>query len=419
MRLASWAGADPEVREHGPFVDQEPAVETIREIRVHGNASVTDEAVLKLAGVAVGDPLGPSAEKDIEQRLKATGRFESVEVRKRYRSLEDPTDVAIVLVVHERPGTVATAGGGGPPPAWRRFTRRLMFLPILGYADGYGVTYGGRVSAVNLMGAGERVSAPLTWGATKRAALELERTFKSGPLTRAFTSVGISNRENPFYDIDDQRVEWKGRAERLFAGRLRTGVEATRASVSFAPLDDDLWTLGADVTFDTRSDPTFPANAVVLGGGWSSLHVSGGEPINRYNTDARGYLRVFRQNVIAGRVQYFDADGALPPYERLLLGGAANLRGFRAGSFAADRMVITSAEWRAPFTPVIHGAKLGVVWFLDAARAADYGTSLGDVDWHRGAGVGLFLNAPLVHLNLNVAHGEDGTRVNISTGFSF
>ena len=109
----------------------------------------------------------------------------------------------------------------------------------------------------------------------------------------------------------------------------------------------------------------------MLGGGWSALHVAGSNPVHRYNTDARGYLRVFRQNVIAGRVQYFDADGTLPPYERLLLGGASNLRGFRAGSFEADRMVITSAEWRAPLTPVVHGAKLGIVWFLDAARAAE------------------------------------------------
>jgi hypothetical protein len=418
--LASWSDADPGVPEHGPLVDQEPAVETIREIRVHGNASLTDEAVLKLAGVTVGDPVTPSVEKDIEQRLKATRRFVSVEVRKRYRSLDDPTDVAIVLVVHERPGTATTASGADPPTAWRRLTSRLMFLPILGYADGYGLTYGGRVSTFNLMGAGERLSVPLTWGATKRAALELERTFKSGPLTRVLTSVGIWNRENPFYDIDDQRVEWTGRAERLFAGRLRTGIEASRASVSFAPLDDDLWTVGADVTLDTRRDPAFPANAVLIGGGWSALHVSGAEPIHRYNTDARGYLRVFRQNVIAGRVQYFDADAALPPYERLLLGGASNLRGFRAGSFAADRMVITSAEWRATITPVIHGAKFGILAFVDAARAADYGTSLGDVDWQRGAGAGLFVIAPLVHLNLNVAHGvHTRTRVNVGTGFSF
>ena len=41
-----------------------------------------------------------------EQRLKDSGRFETVEVRKRYRSLTDMSDVALVLLVHERPGCV-------------------------------------------------------------------------------------------------------------------------------------------------------------------------------------------------------------------------------------------------------------------------------------------------------------------------
>ena len=297
-----------------------------------------------------------------------------------------------------------------------------MFLPILGYADGYGLTYGGRVSTFNLMGVGERLSVPLTWGATKRAALEFERTFKTGPLTRVLTSVGIWNRENPFYDIDDQRVEWRGRAERLFAGRLRTAVDASRASVSFAPLDDNIWTIGGDVTYDTRDDPTFPANAVLLGGGWSALHVAGSNPVHRYNTDARGYLRVFRQNVIAGRVQYFDADGTLPPYERLLLGGASNLRGFRAGPFEADRMVVTSAEWRAPLTPVIRGAKLGDRRVHGCGtRRSNYGTQPCDVDWHRGAGRRALPHRAAGARSTSMwrTGSTSGTRVNISTGFSF
>ena len=58
----------------------------------------------------------PSAEKDIEQRLMASRRFDSVEVRKRYRSLDDPTDVAMVLLVHERPGVASEISGGAPPP---------------------------------------------------------------------------------------------------------------------------------------------------------------------------------------------------------------------------------------------------------------------------------------------------------------
>jgi len=406
----------------GPFVDEDQAVETIREIRVHGNATLGDEEVLKLAGITVGDPIPAEALKGIEQRLKNSDRFETVEVRKRYRSLDDPTDVAIVLVVHERPGVRSgSAGNVNPLPGpWRRVTSRLMFLPILNFTDGYGFTYGGRVSTQDLLGAGERLSVPLTWGGTKRAAIEFERTFKRGPLTRVLSSFGIWNRENPHFDIDDQRVELKARAERQFAHVVRMGVEGTSSSVSFDEIDDRLWTFGANAAFDTRGDPAFPGNAVVLGGGWSALNVRGLPAINRYTADARGYLRVVGQSVVAGRAQYFNTDATLPPYERLLLGGASTLRGFRAGAFDGDRMVVTSAELRVPITSVIHGAKFGLTVFADAAKAVDFGTSLKDGEWHRGAGAGVFIIAPLVKINLDVAHGFHGdTRLHLGSGFSF
>jgi len=413
---------------HGPFVaddDQQPATETIREIRVHGNAAVTDADVLKLAGIAVGDPLTPDSLKLVEKRLKDSERFETIEVRKRYRSIDDPTDVALVLVVHERAGVVSSASGGGighiSRPWHRIVTDRLMFFPILTYEDGYGFTYGARFSTVDLLGMGERVSTPLTWGGTKRAAVEFERTFKTGPLTRVFSSFGIWNRENPHFDIADQRVELKARAERQFAHMVRLGVDTSRSSVSFGQLDDRLWTVGTNAVLDTRGDPAFPGNAVVLGAGWSQLNVRGREKINRYTTDTRGYLRVIRQAVVAGRVQYFNSDATLPPYERLLLGGSSNLRGFRTGMFDADRMIVTSAELRVPITSVISGAKFGVDIFTDAAKAVDFGGRLKDAEWRRGAGAGIFIIAPLVKINLDVAHGVDGggTRVSLGTGFSF
>jgi hypothetical protein len=435
-KQASFDSDESDTRS-GPFVDDEhpglserpfhanrrQAVETIREIRVHGNAFLADADVLKLAGLAVGDSLAADSLKTIEKRLRDSDRFETVEVRKRYRSLDDPTDVAIVLVVHERPGVASSTTAGVIPDVrpWRRVTSRLMFFPILGYVDGYGFTYGGRVSAVDLLGAGERLSVPLTWGGTKRAAIEFERTFKRGPVTRVFSSFGIWNRENPHFNIDDQRVELKARAERQFAHIVRLGVDASRSSVDFGQLDDRIWTLGTNAALDTRGDPAFPGNAVYLGGGWSGLNVRGRERINRYEADARGYVRVVGQSVVAGRVQYFNSDATLPPYERLLLGGSSNLRGFRTGTFDADRLVVTSGELRVPITSVLSGAKLGLTVFMDAAKAADVGASLKAAAWHRGAGAGLFLIAPLVRINLDIAHGLNGggTRVNLGTGFSF
>jgi len=398
-----------------------PTNEVVHEIRIHGNASLSDQDVLKFAGVAIGDTITDESLKGIEQRLKNSGRFETIEVRKRYRSLDDPTDVALVLVVHEKDGVTSASEAHPASRPFRRLTSRLMFLPILSYADGYGFTYGGRVSTIDLLGAGERLSVPLTWGGTKRAALEAERTFKRGPLTRVLGSVGIWNRENPRYEIDEQRVEVRARAERQITRYVRTGVETSRSSVTFGALDDRNWTLGANAALDTRADPTFPGNAVYLGGGWSSLVVNDEPHINRYTADARGYLRLIGQSVLAARAQYYTADAPLPLYERQLLGGASTLRGFATGTFDGDRALVTSAELRVPITSVISGAKLGLEGFIDAGKAVDYGLRLKDADWHRGAGGGIFIIAPLVKINLDVAHGLDGgpTRVHLGAGFSF
>ena len=408
----------------GPFVGEEEDAqqEIVREVRVHGNATLTDEEVLKLAGIELNATLSADAVAAIAERLKASGRFETVEVRKRLRSLDDPTDVALVLVVHERPGI--RSGAANTNAAVRPFSRlkhQLMFLPILGYTDGYGFTYGARLSTVDLLGFGERLSVPLTWGGTRRAAIEFERSFKTGPLTRVTSSFGIWNRENPHYEIRDQRVELKARAERDFAHVFRVGVDASESSVSFGEIDDQIWTLGVNAAIDTRADPAFPGNAVYLGGGWNGLNVKDHPRVDRYTADARGYLRLIGQSVLAGRAQYFTSDATLPPYERLLLGGASNLRGFRTGAFDADRMFVTSAELRVPITSVISGAKLGLTAFIDAARATDFGSSLEDAEWRRGAGGGVFVIAPMVTITLNVAHGLNGggTRVHLASGFSF
>ncbi len=296
-----------------------------------------------------------------------------------------------------------------------------MFLPIVSYADGYGLTYGARVSTVDLLGAGERLSMPLTWGGTKRAAIEFERGFDGGPLTRVTSSVAVWNRENPRFDIDEQRVEFRAAAERAVARVVRFGVDASRSTVDFGTLDDRQWTLGATAALDTRGDPSFPGNAVYIGGGWTGLHVNGDRRINRYTADGRGYLRVVGQSVLAARAQYFTSDAALPPYERLLLGGSATLRGFRAGSFDGDRMLVTSAELRVPLTSVIRGARFGVTVFADAARVTDRGVRLGDTDWRRGAGAGAFMIASVLRLNLDVARGFDGagTRIHLASGFAF
>jgi hypothetical protein len=406
--------------------------EIVREIRVHGNAAVPDAEVLRIAGVAVGASLDQAALDAIERRLKDSGRFETIEVRKRYRSITDPTDVALVLVVHEKTGVVATQAGTVERPVLRRITSRVMFLPILSYADGYGFTYGARFSTIDLLGAGERLSVPLTWGGTRRVALEAERTFKRGPLTRVLGSAALWQRENPGFVFEqddddsttDRRFELKARAERSFADLVFTGVEATRASVEFGPFPTQRqWTIGADAALDTRGDPAFPANAIYLGAGWNALHHRDlDRATNRYRFDGRGYLRLIGQSVLAGRAQYLTADGPLPAHERYLAGGSDSLRGFRAGALNGRKFVLTSAEVRVPITSIVSDVRLGMTGFIDAVNKLDLDGDIDDRGWRRSAGAGLFMIAPLVRINLDVARElRDGgaTRVHLSSGFSF
>jgi len=422
----------PDTDASGPYVpDQDPqppvlpasGEETIVEVRVHGNAYINDADVIALAGVTVGQPWTSESLAGIEQRLKVSGRFESVEVRKRYRSLDSTTEIVVLLVVHERPGVTSIDQDLDPVTgSWKRLRSRLMFLPILNYADGYGFTYGARFSTVDLLGAKERLSFPLTWGGTRRAAVELERTFKSGPLTQIESSFGIWQRENPRFEIDDRRLEWRGRAERVFGRFLRTGVEGSAADVEFDTLDDRLLTVGADIALDTRADPAFPRNAVYLASGWTGLSVRDrGDQINRVFADARGYLGVIGQLVLATRAQFTSADATLPPYERLLLGGSSTLRGFRTGSFDGDRMFVTSAELRMPITSVLSSARLGVTAFFDAGTVYDAGQRLEDATWHRGVGGGVFLIASVFRLNFDVAYGlkTGDTRFHLGMGFPF
>src|SRR5258707_8673039 len=76
----------------------------IVEIRVHGNHTTPDADVLTIAGLKVGDPATPERLSEAESRLIASRRFTAIEVRRRYQSIADPSQILIVLLVDELPG---------------------------------------------------------------------------------------------------------------------------------------------------------------------------------------------------------------------------------------------------------------------------------------------------------------------------
>jgi len=50
--------------------------EKIAEIRVHGNATISDAVVIQLAGLAIGATIDANTLADAEKRLHASGRFD-------------------------------------------------------------------------------------------------------------------------------------------------------------------------------------------------------------------------------------------------------------------------------------------------------------------------------------------------------
>jgi outer membrane protein assembly factor BamA len=264
------------------------------------------------------------------------------------------------------------------------------------------------------------LSFPLTWGGQKQAGAQLEKTFDSGPLTRIETGAAIVQRTNPFFEQDDTRDRLWVRGERTIGQPLRVGAFAGWQHVSFMNTSDRFTQAGADVTFDTRLDPFLARNAVYGRASIEHLDFGNTPAATRTELDGRAYVGLYRQNILILRVLRQDSNVPLPPYLQPMLGGMANLRGFRAGSFIGDTLVSGTAEIRAPLTSPLNIAKAGVSAFVDVGTVYDKGQSLSDQHFSKGVGGGVWLAAAFIRLQLVVAHGIGaGTRVHFGAGVSF
>jgi outer membrane protein assembly factor BamA len=397
--------------------------EVIAEIQVHGNHVTVDADVIALAGITVGAPFTADTIAQVRAKLNAAGKFDEVDVLKRYASIADPTKITVVIIVNE--GAVRIEFEKGPDGEDIAVVKRrsafgkLMFLPILDGEDGYGLTYGVTASLPDVAGKRSRLSFPLSWGGTRRAGAEIEKNFVSGPLTRVEIGGAIQRRTNPAYEEHDERRRAWARAERAL-GNFRLGATAGWERVQFGPLDDDLKTMGGDVTFDTRIDPTYPRNAVLATAGWERVSFDSGGTLHRTRLDGRGYLGLIRQSVLAVRVTREGANAPQPAYLRPLLGGWSNLRGFEAGAFVGDIVVSGSAELLVPLSSPLSVGRLGVSVFVDTGVAYDYGQRLKDQVRQTGIGGSVWMSATVFRVSLSVAHGRGaGTRVNFGGGLTF
>jgi hypothetical protein len=396
--------------------------ERIAAVRVHGNHTTPDADVLSIAGLHMGDDAGEATLDAAARKLRASGRFAGVEVRRRYLSISDPSQILVMILVDERAGITDV---DLTPSPMKRLRASGMWLPIVGYADGYGFTYGARLTFADALGPQTRVSVPLTWGGERRVGIDLERRFGAAdangprpPTLRLLGGLAAYRRVNPFYDLPDTRLEARARLERPFASWLRVGGGVRSARVEFGGTRDRHDAATADVTIDTRLDPSFPRNAVYASAGWEHLRVPG-EAARRLMSDLRAYVGV-GPIVLGIREQTITSDSRLPPSEEPLLGGGDTLRGYRAGHRAGDNLAALSSEIRLPINSPLSVGRFGVKTFVDWGTTWASGTRLADQQWDRGIGGGIYFGGGPVIGDLAIAWPEHGSpRTTFGLGVSF
>ena len=394
--------------------------EVVSEIVIHGNFVSSEEEILRLAQVERGMAVAPDTVDAVQTRLRASGRFERVEVLKRFASIEDPTEIVLVIVVDDGPVALDFGDEDEPTRVVRKRRPPLMFLPLFGSEDGYGVTFGMRTTWPNAFGWGGRISVPATWGGTKAVAVELQQEPDRGPFHRVEVGASLWQQENPFYEADEDGLRVWARGEHRITDSLRAGANIGWERLDFLGEEDRFVRVGVDVTLDTRLDAFLARNAVYAYARWERLGFINGQTTHRINLDAQGHLGLVGPSILVARAQRSDGSGPPPPALQPLLGGMNSVRGFRTGSAVGDTLVAGSIELRVPLTSPLNFGRVGVSAFMDVGTVYPEGQRVESQHFERGIGGSIWFLATIFRANLAIARGlGSSTRANFSAVLAF
>ena len=290
-----------------------------------------------------------------------------------------------------------------------------MWLPILDYADGYGFTYGARMSFVDSLGPRSRISVPLTWGGERKAAVEVDRMFERGPVTRLggigvdllaartrSTSLAIPARAAAFEPSASSRP---GCAREAGCAAHECDVRRHRGAAP-RPRRRSSRSIPGPI----RRFRAMPFTSVA---GIEQLRFEGDRRGDaRWTSDARGYVGLIRSSVLAAPRATVRASDPLPA-----------LRAAAAGwDVDAPRLRVWVSRRRQPCGDVRRGP--GADHFAAAHRPVRRegvrrcrhgvcgGEKLRDQQFDQGIGGGVFVTATVFRAGLDVAWPQRGDQPN-------
>jgi outer membrane protein assembly factor BamA len=375
----------------------------VRQIHVTGLRNLSPDAVIRHLATRIGEPFRSRTLALDQRRLDELRLFSAVDIR--------PELAAGAVVLH-----VAVTE-----------TLRLLPVVMLRVTDENGVSAGGGVRAINLLGRGTQSGVSVLFGGETSVNALVDRTTITPGTWSSHTGISYSSRRNALYDFDERSTSVEVRLARNLPHGLRVGglvsllaldTGSSGASLS-ADGEDVVPTLGAFLTFDTLDSSTNPRN-----GTWAEVQIdrlSGSARSWTIVLDGRRFQRLSERHGLAifslASVQTGDVGVHLPEYLQFALGGANTVRGWALGSRIGRNQFIGTGEYTYVARPVTPFSVFGINAYagVQLAAFADVGLTWNDgTDRTRasaidGYGAGVRLLVPFVDLiRLDVAWGEPG-----------
>ncbi len=322
----------------------------------------------------------------------------------------------VLVEVTERPGVSPE----DLTPGWvTRLTSERLWVPVVRYDEGYGMTYGLQTALDGAFGGTSQLAVPATWGGERRIGLEGTRSFEGRGVSRVQAGADLRRTEHPAFDLVEERARVFGRLEgALTPSDPAVGLEAARDRVRFDGAKDDVTRFTADLMVDTRVDPAFPRNAVWGRAAIERLDVVTGVR-RRLRVDASAALGLPFKAALTVRGFLTSVDGALPRYEQTMIGGGLATRGYRRGYRVGDNAAGASVSLAYPFGSPLAIVRHGVRTFMDWGAVYDAGTKVGDARFDRGIGVGWFANLMAVNAYVDAGRANGKWRVHVRFGTGF
>ena len=205
-----------------------------------------------------------------------------------------------------------------------------MWLPIVDYADGYGFTYGARVSFVDTLGPRSRISVPAHVGrrtqgrSRSRSHLRARavQPHRRGVVAQPPREPAFRDRRHAPRSAAARRARrhavaaagrWRA-ADQRRVRRHRRNVTSRRASMS------------SSTRARIRPFPAMPSTSIA---GVEQLRFEGGRNVRAMDGGCPRLSSGWSdRSVLALRASSSQASDPLPAYEQALLGGTPTLRGY-------------------------------------------------------------------------------------------